>query len=296
VQGAGSSAGTAGGSPASKYGNGGPAKRPAEAAAAVNATWQARSRQLREQDDRARQARFNRARQQGRSWAQGDQQQPSSDTKQRSYWEWPDGVKPYLQEEHPEVLEQLLVPSGMNKISQDYLWKHWLRGAFDKGAVDRWLQSRQQPAPPLSRDGASSSAAAEEGEWVAAKTSGNFKQAKQPPLPEALAAAVGRLAKGIRPDWESTELLELLPQHLWALPLSFRWQLAGYWRAQVQQQWAEELQELQQDRASKLQQELKSLQSSSYESLLKKARMIGCTTTGAALQKQLLTSRSVAPE
>lgn len=56
AQGAGSSAGAAGGPPGSKGSNGGPAKTQAEAAAAATATWQARSQQLRQQEERARQA------------------------------------------------------------------------------------------------------------------------------------------------------------------------------------------------------------------------------------------------
>jgi hypothetical protein len=70
--------------------------------------------------------------------------------------------------------------------------------------------------------------------------------------------------------------------------------LAHSWRRQLKASWSEQLcEELQ--AAYKIQQELHALQESSYEALLSKARVVGCTTTGAALHKSLLTNKAIAP-
>jgi len=190
------------------------------------------------------------------------------------------------------------VPDGMTRIPRDYLWRLWLRGSFDKGAVDHWQQSLQPPPPPKPQD--SSAAGQAEPQWTTVKGKKGSRQQQQqpgrPPLPQPVEAAAASLAHGVQPDLQSSELLELLAKHLWSLPWVLRQHMASYWWSQVRQQWAEELQELLQVRATKLQQELRGLQSSSYEALLSKARVIGCTTTGAALQKHLLTSRTIAPK
>lgn len=307
---AGSSAGAAaaagpsrsnGGSNGSSAGGGwGAARTPAEASAAANAAWQERNRKLLEDEEKSRQARMNKARQQGRSWAQEEHEQAGGSGRHSSYWEWPDGIQPYLDAEHPEVLDQLQQPAGMTKISRDYLWRRWLSGSFEKGAVDRWQQAKQQhpPPPPKGAAATAATAAGRDSSWTEVKAGQGNKQHQtaRPPLPEPLAAAAAGLARGVAPDWEALLAGSLLPTHLWALPWALRQDLARYWRGQLQQGWAEELQELLQDQASKLQQELHSLRTSGYEAILQKARVIGCTTTGAALQKQLLTSRAVSPK
>jgi len=56
--------------------------------------------------------------------------------------------------------------------------------------------------------------------------------------------------------------------------------------------WAYQLDKLQ---VSKLQQELSELNNAALEGVLAKARVIGCTTTGAAMQQTLLTGPRVAP-
>jgi hypothetical protein len=290
-----------GGSNGSSAGGGwGAARTPAEASAAANAAWQERNRKLLEDEEKSRQARMNKARQQGRSWAQEEQEQAGNSGRHSGYWEWPDGIQPYLDAEHPEVLDQLQQPAEMTKISRDYLWRRWLSGSFDKGAVDRWQQAKQQsrPPPPKGAAATAATAAGRDSSWTEVKAGQGNKQQQtaRPPVPEPLAAAAAGLARGVAPDWEALLAGPLLPKHLWALPWALRQDLAMYWRGQLQQGWAEELQALLQDQASKLQQELSSLRTSGYEAILQKARVIGCTTTGAALQKQLLTSRSVSPE
>jgi len=90
------------------------------------------------------------------------------------------------------------------------------------------------------------------------------------------------------------ELQQELLGHIWALPLQVRHYLAASWRHRLRVKWTEELSEELQA-VQKLQQELHALHESSYEVLLRKARVIGCTTTGAALHKSLLTNQAVAP-
>jgi hypothetical protein len=280
---AGASSSTASGS-AGGNGSKGHASAAAAAAAkaqAANEAWVKRSKQLQEQQERAKQQRLAAARAQGRIVRQdssGDEDAVAS----FQFDEWSDGVGPYLEDELPGVWEQLCVPAGMNRISKGYLWQLWLKGARNKGAVDRWKQSQSSSS--------SSSGAAGDGNWRAAKRS------KQEALPEftpspAVIAAADALRAGQHVDLAAPELLS----NVWSLPWPMRQAVAASWRRKLREQWAEELgEELQ--HAHKLQQELRSLQDSSYEALLAKARVIGATTTGAALQKSLLTSRTIAPK
>jgi superfamily I DNA and/or RNA helicase len=55
----------------------------------------------------------------------------------------------------------------------------------------------------------------------------------------------------------------------------------------LREQWAEELDELLQ-KVQRLKQEARSLEQGAWEALIGSARVVGCTTTGAAKHKQLL--------
>lgn len=286
--------------------SGGAGSNPAVAAAAAARAWQTRCQQLEQQASRAKKARLDKAKQQGKSWALGaasEQEGNANDEVESS--EWRDVIEPYLTDEHPDIAEQLLCPTGMARVSQDYLWKRWLSGFNDKGAVDRFLGRRQQEQQQHSLSQSQTSQAKGFSleweavvEWVAVKTGKRAQedQGTQAHLPKVLVAAASRLATDARCNVHlSHELLQELPEHMWNVPWRLRHYLARHWRGEARQMLAAELQELLQE-ATELQQEQRSLQNSSYEALLKKARVIGCTTTGAALQSGLLTSQGLAPE
>lgn len=252
---------------------------PAAAAAdKANQAWQQRNKELQEQQEKASQARQAAvaAKRQGKKPRLLDQDQQQQEQEEKpSFDEWVDAVGPYLEAEQPEVLEQLTVPADMKWVSSNYLWTWWLRGFMNKGSVDRFLQAKEQQAT-----------AAASGGWQQAK------KGKLPPLPnakpsDAVTAAAAALAAGTQPDLEDSGVLGVLFENIWSLPGNLRHYLAQYWRGQLRTHWSEEMDGLMQQ-AYRLQQELKALHDSSYEAVLQNARVIGCTTTGAALQKDLL--------
>ncbi|WIA14242.1 hypothetical protein OEZ85_002778 [Tetradesmus obliquus] len=286
-----STTGGSGGSGNGRRGHASAASAAAAAAAkaqAVNEAWAKRSKQLQEQQEQAKQKRLAAAWAQGRLRRQdsvdGDDEDADCSFK---FDEWGDGVGPYLADELPGVFEQLSVPEGMTRISRNYLWQLWLKGSRNKGAVDRWMQSLS------SSSGATGRGSQGDGAWHAAKRSKHSQQESSPeftPSP-AVTAAANALRAGQPVNVAAPELL----QHVWSLPGHLRQAVAASWRGKLRARWAEELgEELQQ--AHKLQQELRSLQDSSYEPLLAQARVVGATTTGAALHKALLTSQTIAPK
>lgn len=252
----------------------------AAAATKANQAWQQRNKELLEEQEKASKARQQAAasRRQGSTPAKRpystiqDQQQQEEGP---SFDEWVDAVGPFLESEQPSVWEQLLVPPEMTGTAQNYLWTSWLKGFRNKGTVDRFKMAT-----------AAQAAAAASGGWQQAKHN------KLAPLPNAepsaaVKAAAAELAAHKHLDLEEPAVLDVLFADIWSLPSPVRYYLAGHWRGQVRSHWSKEIDDLMQ-KASKLQQELKALHDSSYEAVLQNARVIGCTTTGAALQKDLL--------
>lgn len=206
--------------PAAPVGSGNPAGASAFAAdraKAANETWQQRSKQLQEQEQRARQKRIEAARMQGRLV-----RQDSDEEAEEEFDEWRDGIAPYLSDEYPDVHEQLLVPSGMTRTDPDYLWRLWLKGAKHKGSVDRWHASLQERK--------NSKAASSDGSWQTAKrTKHEPSSAPEFVASDAVKAASTALASGARVDPQAPELLE----HIWSLPYPLRQLLASYWRSKL---------------------------------------------------------------
>ena len=81
---------------------------------------------------------------------------------------------------------------------------------------------------------------------------------------------------------------------IWKLPREARAEMVCSWRRELCGEWAAQLAE-QLETGNKLQQEMWGLHDSAYEKVLAGARVIGCTTTGAAMVKSLLSSAKVAP-
>ncbi|KIY98958.1 NFX1-type zinc finger-containing protein 1 [Monoraphidium neglectum] len=106
----------------------------------------------------------------------------------------------------------------------------------------------------------------------------------------ALKAAEARWAHVADPAAGPVEMLE----DIWALPPRLRAPLAAAWRRGARGEAAEELAGVL-ERVGRLQQERTELYDGSLEAVLRKARVIGCTTTGAAMHQALLTGPSVAP-
>jgi hypothetical protein len=256
--------------------------QPPDAAASGLQAWLQREQKLQEEEQQARQKRqAAAAARKGQSSSMDEEEQPG----EWQFNEWRDAIQPFLEEEVPEVLGQLTVPVGMTRTGPSYLWWRWLNGYWDKGSVDAF-----------------------EGK-AAAKASGGWQQAKpgkkattssgsgsassatpRPPLPPAVASAMAALAKGAAVDFDDEELLA----DIWTFPRALRHALAANWRGQLRGRWAEELQGVLQ-KAQRVLQEIRDLRDSGCEPLLANARVIGCTTTGAAQHKELLTSSKVAP-
>eukprot|EP00775_Hariotina_reticulata_P004273 gene4273-4526_t len=167
-------------------------------------------------------------------------------------------------------------------------------GARHKGSVDRYLADVKAAA--------AAKASGSDGGWQSAggrKAKWKPQDAMRTPSTEVKAAAEALEAVSSPAEAEQLfqsrpELLHAMRQDIWALPYNLRMYLAHTWRRRLKASWSEQLcEELQ--AASKLQQELHALQESSYEALLRKARVVGCTTTGAALHKSILTNKASAP-
>eukprot|EP00878_Enallax_costatus_P042653 GHUV01050082.1.p1 GENE.GHUV01050082.1~~GHUV01050082.1.p1 ORF type:complete len:312 (+),score=121.18 GHUV01050082.1:525-1460(+) len=257
----------------------------AAAAAKANQVWQQRSKELVEEQEKASKARQEAAaaRRAGSTPAKRPLS-PDQDQQQRkegpSFDEWEDAIGPFLEGERPAVWEQLLVPSEMTRTARNYLWTCWLKGFRNKGAVDRFTMAKEAQA-----------AAARSGGWQQAKK-GTQAPLRMAEPSAAVSAAAAKLAARQPVDLEDQDVLDELFENIWSLPPNVRHYLAQHWRGQLRSDWSAEMDDLMQT-AYKLQQELKALHDSSYEAVLQSARVIGCTTTGAALQKDLL--RRTAP-
>lgn len=83
-------------------------------------------------------------------------------------------------------------------------------------------------------------------------------------------------------------------QDIWALPKHARRVLLQRWRAGLRVSWCEQLADVL-HKIDKLQLELRELRNSGYGRILAGARVIGCTTTGAAIYQSLLSSVAVSP-
>jgi len=140
-------------------------------AQAANTAWQQRSRQLsQEEEDKARQRRLNAA--SNRKGSQNTDGDDDGNSGRYVFDEWADGMRQWLCDELPNVLQQLLVPIAMNRVPEDYLWNLWLKGAFHKGSVDRFLADIAAAAAEKASGG--------DGGWKSA-TSHRSKRAKWNP-------------------------------------------------------------------------------------------------------------------
>ncbi|KAF5840888.1 P-loop containing nucleoside triphosphate hydrolase protein [Dunaliella salina] len=77
------------------------------------------------------------------------------------------------------------------------------------------------------------------------------------------------------------------PPPLWQLPWIERWKLMDAWLCEMRMSWAGDYANML-SRSEQIRTQLAALHDSSKEAVLKKARVIGCTTTGLAGQKLLL--------
>ena len=205
-----------------------------------------------------------------------------------STWEW-SHLQQLLKEDYPDVWEQLRVPEDCS-LTPSYLWEKWVQGkrerprvelmqckrqkvegwqlGTEEGGVEQLLSALPPPPPP-----AAAAAAATAGTGAASSDAA------------AAAAAAGGVAVGAAPAPATSAAA--VKQDIWALPYQQRQQKLHQWRQAVRSQWLEELQE-QLQAMHKLQEQLRSLRNSSAEAVIGASRIVGCTTTGAALYKELL--------
>ncbi|MEW5300661.1 MAG: hypothetical protein WDW36_003575 [Sanguina aurantia] len=186
----------------------------------------------------------------------------------------------YLRTEHPQAWRQLCV-EGLP--SSDSQFQRWLKGnAYDAPyKVRTALATRDQAAGSRPGRGSSSSSTNSSsrgsgsggGGAVGMGVSGNNRMGRRPD------GEGGGSGKAGQPG---------------SLNLSL-WQLSKQDRRMQLLQWAGELVQLDCERlaghlqqAARLKQEIRSLQDGQFEQLLAGARVIGCTTTGAAKHKELL--------
>jgi hypothetical protein len=164
-------------------------------------------------------------------------------------------VGPFLKEEQTAVWEQLQVPTAREpNLEGSYLWKRWV-GGLDKGALQ--VMQGDAAGPPTAPPGPTV------------------------PLVSKLQLQLGRLVKG-GPQSGGPGLADI-----WAMPSDARRSLACQWRTALRAQWSADLgaalQALQRTR-----EELRALDQGSWEEVISRARIIGCTTTGAAMFRGLL--------
>jgi hypothetical protein len=248
-----------------QQGGGGGAEREGSA-------WVARQQQLLQADRQRQQAR-----QQQRGGAVAGQPPPPPRPQQQQQQQAPldewDYVGPFLEQEYPDVHQQLQLQLDMGLLppnsdarrsssgSAKQQWRRWLRGQ-NKG---RAAPAQQQPGGWQTVPGRPQSTA---GAGLLSR--------------EAVQAAVAEAGDQVGAGSGSSA-----PADIWALGLVRRKALARQWRTELREQWAEQLAEALQ-RAQRTQQELRSLHQVGWEAVLANSRVVGCTTTGAALYKQLL--------
>lgn len=243
--------------------------QPPNPAVGAQQAWLQREEKLQRDEQQSRQKR-----QAAAAARKGQASSSMDEEEQPGEWqfdEWRDAIRPFLKDEHGKVLQQLILPAGMTKLDPRYLWWRWLGGAYDKGAVDKFLSNRAagasggwQQAKPGKKSSNSSSDAA--------------TGSSQPPLAPAVSSAIEALAKGAAVDLDDDDLLA----DIWTFPRPLRHALVRHWRGQLRGRWAEELQEVLK-KAQKVLGEIRDLRDSGCEPVLANARVIGCTTTGAVL-------------
>jgi hypothetical protein len=178
-----------------------------------------------------------------------------------SSWEW-EGLGTYLEDELGEVWEQLRVPQGC-RVPASYLCHRWVQGKRDRHKVDEFLQQQQQQQQQQQGN-------MEEGSWREVKGRGRGSGAGSWSKAEMGAASKGDPLKDV-----------------WAMPFQQRQSYLEGWRQELRVLLSEQLQE-QLMRMHKLQEQLRSLRNSGCEAVIGQSRIVGCTTTGAALYKDLL--------
>jgi hypothetical protein len=188
--------------------------------------------------------------------------------------EW-DDMGPFLRVMYSDAFEQLKVPDDFK--GKGYLWKRWVWGMKDRGIIENWLPKHQKEKIMAS------------GQWQT--TTSNKRVTSNGGATSSASATASGTSKGSSGsgagDASSTVSAAGPLGPLWRLDKKERLQLANHWRSELRMQWASKLVAALQ-RTDQLQLEKRRLDDGQYEAVLKRARVIGCTTTGAALVKDLL--------
>jgi hypothetical protein len=195
------------------------------------------------------------------------------------YDEW-DHMGPFLKDMYRDAYEELKVPDGFNRKS--FLWKRWVWGIKDRGVIENWLSKHEKDKLMAS------------GQWQVT-TSNKRVTSNGGATSSASATASGsssignsRGSNGSGAADTSSSVSAAGPLGpLWRLNHKDRRQLASKWRSELRMQWASKLVDALQ-RTDQLQLQKRRLDEGQYEAVLKTARVIGCTTTGAAMVKDLL--------
>jgi hypothetical protein len=209
-------------------------------------------------------------------------------------WEWSQ-LQLLLKEDEPGLLEQLRVPQECSMVPS-YLWEKWVQGKRERPRLEL-LQPEAKRRKLEGQEGALGDDVVNgsRGELLGLPT--KVTEVDDTPLGTSPQTA----ATGSAPVQTSTcielpsgeaggppaEAAAAPKLDIWALSYQQRQQRLKEWRQELRLQWAEQLQE-QLQHLHKLQEQLRSLRSSSPEAVIGQARIVGCTTTGAALYKELL--------
>ena len=170
-----------------------------------------------------------------------------------SSWEW-EGLGGYLEDELPDVWKQLQVPPGC-KLPASYLWHRWVKGQRDRHKVEEFLAQQQGKGA--------------EGSWREVKGKGRGGAGSWLKSRGSVAGEGGPL------------------KNIWEMPHQQRQVYLEGWRQELRVLLSEQLQE-QLLLMHRLQEQLRSLRNSGCEVVIGQSRIVGCTTTGAALYKDLL--------
>ncbi|PNH08303.1 NFX1-type zinc finger-containing protein 1 [Tetrabaena socialis] len=179
----------------------------------------------------------------------------------------------YLQEEQDVAWEQLEDSSSSSQ-SQGQRWRAWLSGLAaasssaydDHSSADGWKSANaSRTAPGLMPY--------QKAEWtlLGGGGSGGGEEGRQ-----------------------TADIADVDSSDVWCLSQQQRMQLAAQWLREARERWAEDLAGAL-VRRNELQTEVRSLHDSSSRAVLRAARVIGCTSTGAAMYKELLRDADVDP-
>lgn len=186
---------------------------------------------------------------------------------------------PHLQVEHPEEWKQLSVEGNPRT---DFLFRRWLTGSKNQTPhsnntlpTGSWQTAHGRGTSAFNNNKTSSSTkGSSSGSTAASKGSGSGVQG-------SLAGGAKGGGSKAGPSGFTTPAVSILTP-LWKLNKLERLNLLHKWCEELVKVDCEQLAQLLQ-RADRLQLDLKSLDDWSREKVLAKARVIGCTTTGAAM-------------